>query len=103
MALVLTVYEGEPFYVGDTPVYLEKVISHNKFSLRVKTPSIEKLVKITDQRSEEILPGVKVSAGFEPKVSDGMLAVKVVIDAPKNKKILREKLYLEKQNSDNSG
>lgn len=77
------------FYIGDTLVSLEDVTHPMKFRLRVHG-AIDKIVEVTDRRREEILPNVFVSAGLGNEDQ-----VKVSIEAPRNIKILRDRLYRE--------
>jgi len=94
MALTLGLEPGSSFYVDDTRVSVHKITHSLNFKLKVHTPAMDYIYEITDKRAVEIIPQVMVSAGN--KASSEM--VKVVITAPKVKKILREKLYHQSKN-----
>lgn len=89
MALVLSVKEDGVFYVGDTPVRVVNIQDSLRFDVRVETPYMNHVYKISETKAVEILPDVKVSAGKNGSEH----AVKIVIEAPKNIRILRERLY----------
>ncbi len=91
MALVLGVKENLSFYVADTQVIVTQIITSTKFKITVCAPGMYHVYTITDQRALEILPKVMVSAGSNTSLS----MVKVVIEAPRNIKILRDSLYHE--------
>jgi len=89
MALVISVKEGEKFYIQDTPVEVSRILDPLKFKVTVIGSTMNSVFNISDRVAVEILPGVMVSAGK----NGSMLAVKVVIQAPKTIKILRAALY----------
>lgn len=101
MALVLAIGLDEDFYVKDTRVSLDSITHELKFKLKVHGSAMDNVYEITDKHALEILPNVRVSAGTNADLVKGY--VKVVIDAPKTIKILREDLYNEAHNgSDDS-
>lgn len=91
MALTIGVVLGEDFYVGDTRVVVEDILSPTQSKVKVIGMGIDKLFTITDQYSVEIMPGVKVSSGRKGTMDKARLA----IEAHRNLKILRGDLYRE--------
>lgn len=92
MALVIFVGEGKPFYVDDTPVYVDQVINAQEAVLRVGKDTF----KIGLNRATKVLDGVMVAVGLngKGKPSPSEPGVRLLVTAPKSIKILREKLYL---------
>jgi len=86
MALILTLKEGEKFYVDDDPIRIKKVYSGDH---AVVETSDGRLVDVMDDRMVEVLDDVLVSLGLS--YQSGW--ARVVIEAPKEKLILREKNY----------
>jgi len=81
MALVLSVREGEDFYVEDVRVVVEKVVGNEEVILR--TPD-GKLHHATLTKAAEVLPDVMISADDRRSGAMGRL----VIEAPREKLIL---------------
>ena len=79
MALALRFRTGEEFHVGLSDglvdVLVQEIIGPQEFVLRVEGRDY----KITDEMATEVLPDVRVSAGFGTDV-----LAQVVIDAPKS-------------------
>lgn len=92
MGLVIGLKEEDAFYVGDVRVEVDRILNPKKFRLKVTGP-VDQMFMIDDTRSTEIMPQVMVSAGL----SRDHWMVRAVIDAPRNIKILREKLYVKPQ------
>ncbi len=91
MALILALKEGEIFYVDDRPVKVSKIISAHRFKLSVDKDWVTEEYLITSYSRVEVLPNVFCSAGSTPSVRQ----VRVLIEAPKNIKLLRDKCYDE--------
>jgi len=89
MALVLGMREGERFFVGDVAVRVIDVDTGAKFTLEVDDAFTRRIVVKNDSRVE-ILPEVYASAGFGSAAQ-----VRVLLEAPKHIRILREKHYEE--------
>lgn len=97
MALVFELYPDEgynDFYVEDVRVTLESIRHEFNFKLKVHKPNIHTLHEITDMRAEEILPGVRVSAGTGADISRH--GVKVAIEAPRRIRVDRGSVYRER-------
>jgi sRNA-binding carbon storage regulator CsrA len=88
MALVLAAQEGEAIYIGDTKITVVEVINPMRFRVRVDGP-LDTVYEIGVKHREEILPEVYLSAGD----TGNMEFVKLVLEAPRNRVILRERLY----------
>lgn len=104
MALVFELYPDEPyndFYVGDVRVELISVRHESNFKLKVYKPAIHTVHEITDLRAEEILPGVRVSAGDKANIQKH--GVKVVIEAPRRIKVDRGTVYRQNNPPDREG
>jgi hypothetical protein len=87
MPLVLTLNEGEDFYIRDDRVVLEKIHSQTEFSLRRGRDNA--LIRIQEGRSVELFRGVFVTAGAR-----GQLGLsRIAIEAPRSLPILRGDLY----------
>ena len=98
MALVFELYPDEPyndFYVEDVRVELISVRHEFCFRLKVFKPAIHTVHEITDVRAEEILPGVRVSAGDKADIQKH--GVKVVIEAPRRIRVDRGTVYRQRQ------
>lgn len=98
MGLVLELYPDEPyndFYVGDVRVELTDITHEFCFKLKVWTPALHHVVQVTDQRAEEIMPQVRVSAGTGADIKRH--GVKVVIEAPRRINIDRGVVYRKKK------
>jgi hypothetical protein len=93
MPLVLSLKEGQDFFVGDEQFFVDKIGHGNRFQLRgAKTTrlgniKISKPVSfpISDEHATEILPEVFVSAGHHPPTA----MARVAIEAPQDILILR--------------
>lgn len=85
--LVIGVRLGEAFYVDDTPIHVSRIDSEQVFYVKVNKSNEE--IQITEEQSIEVLPNVRLSTGR--KGSDEL--ARVVIQAPKSIRILRESLY----------
>lgn len=87
MPLVLSLKEGDDFWVNDQQVVIDQIENGSKFAVRVDGSDRPK--EITDAKAREVLPDVFVSAGGFYKY--GM--VRVVIEAPRSIEILRGDRY----------
>jgi len=83
MPLVLSLREGQDFFLDDEQVFVEKVDGLMQFRLVVA--ATRKSFEITDAESAEVLPNVYVSAGDRPQRG----IARVAIDAPRNIRIMR--------------
>lgn len=91
MPLVLSLKEGDDFWVGDRQLTVDQIESGSKFSLRLDGSDRPK--EITDAKAREVLPDVFVSAGGFYKY--GM--IRVVIEAPRSIEILRGDRHRQRQ------
>lgn len=92
MALVIEVANGKSFWVGDVEVVVTRITSHTSFDLKVNS-EWPKIYRVSDSRSIEILPNVRVSAGLggKPKVDSARAGLaRIAIEAPRSIKILRD-------------
>ena len=97
MALVFELYPDEgynDFYVEDVRVALESIRHEFNFKVKVYKPNMHTIHEITDQRAEEILPGVRVSAGNGADINRH--GVKVAIEAPRRIRVDRGTVYRER-------
>lgn len=88
MALILSLKEGQDFYVGNERFVLTEIVDENRFRLVhdiANGPAEPKPMLITDERSREVLPDVFVSAGEMHQTN----VASIVIDAPREILILR--------------
>lgn len=83
MALVLSLKEGQDFYVGDEQFVVDRVDGESQFTL-IRTEDGRRFA-ITDEASSEVAEDVFVSAGDR---SPALLA-RVSIEAPPDILILR--------------
>jgi len=88
MALILAAQEGESIFVGDTKVVVEQIITPTRFKVRVEG-GMDAIYEIGIKHRTEILPDVYLSAGDTGNID----FVKLVLEAPRNRVILRERLY----------
>lgn len=98
MGLVLELYPDEPyndFYVDDVRVVLHEIRHEMNFKLKVYTPALHSVFEVTDERAQEIMPQVRVSAGTGADISRH--GVKVVVEAPRRIKIDRGIVYRKKK------
>jgi hypothetical protein len=90
MALVLTLKEGQDFFVGEVRFVVEEVLGPLRFRLSY-IPEVTagatqpRSVEITDVRAAEVLPDVLVSAGWNAPSA----RARVVVEAPAQILILR--------------
>lgn len=85
MALILTLAEGQAFLVGEDErrITVSKVLGPRGFVLERDDGD---LFEIVDDRSAEVLPDVRISAGEREDVE-----ARVVIEAPRTIPIIRER------------
>ena len=88
MALILGMAAGRSFYLNDIRVEVEQIVTPTRVSLIVHGAFLKKMTIGPNHRTE-LLPGIYASIGTD---SDAEQA-KVVLEAPRNIKILRDKLY----------
>ena len=98
MALVLGIQEGHSFYLNDTRVEVERILTPTRATLVIHGPIIRK-VTIGPNHRTELEPGIYAQIGMteenQSKVnkSSPLEVVKIAIEAPRNIKILRDSLY----------
>lgn len=97
MALILSVRPEESVYVDDRKITLLKILTPVKYSVLVEGP-LDTIYEITANMRTEILPDVYLSAGIDASMTQAKLA----FDAPRDRVILRQRLY-EKQNGSANG
>lgn len=93
MSLVLSLKEGDDFWVGHTQFVLHRITAATDFTLRNADTGQDFVV--TDAEATEILPDVFASAGDFFKY--GM--VRVALEAPRSVEILRGARYRLKHSS----
>jgi hypothetical protein len=87
MPLVLSLREGQDFYVAEDQFVVDEIRDETDFTIRhAKT---KQLFDVTDAHAVEILPDVLVSAGDNAPSS----MVRVTIDAPEQILVLRGDKY----------
>jgi hypothetical protein len=91
MPLVLSLKEGDDFWVDDQQVVVSQIEDGARFWLAVDGEDRRR--EITDAKAQEVRPDVFVSAGGFYRY--GM--VRVVIEAPRKIEILRGDRYRAKQ------
>lgn len=89
MALVLAMQEGRSLYVDDTEVKIERAPAPNTLRVRVVTAYGDKVFDLTDRERTEVLPEVFLQLGL----GTGSNMHKLVIEAPRQRKIWRDSLY----------
>lgn len=93
MPLTLGIKPGHSFYVGDTKVEVSEVLGPHKFKVTVYEQTMNRIFTVTDQRSTEVMPNVLLSTGLNSSPE----LMRVVVEAPRHIRVLREKLYLRAQ------
>ena len=88
MALVLGIQEGRSFYLEDTKVVLERILTPTRATLLIHGAIIRK-VTIGPNHRTELMPGVYASIGTDSNIE----TLKIAIEAHRNVKILRDILY----------
>jgi len=90
MALVLGVREGRSFYLNDLQVELTRIETPSRVKLTIHGP-ILKIVTIGPNQRTELMPNIYASLGTDSTIEQA----KIALEAPRNIKILRDKLYDE--------
>lgn len=90
MPLVLSLKEGDDFWISDRQIVVNRIENGSKFDVLVEGSDRPK--EITDAKAREVLPDVFVSAGGFYKYD----MVRVVIEAPRTIEILRGDRYRAK-------
>jgi hypothetical protein len=88
MALVLGMTENRSFYLNDTQVVVERIHTPTRVTLVIHEEIIRK-VTIGPNHRTELMPGIYASIGTDSTIEQ----VKIALEAPRNIKILRDKLY----------
>lgn len=87
MALVLTMREGEDFFVCHEQFVLSQIVSDRDFILtRVRDQST---IRVTEGRSLELKPNVRVSVGARGQLG----LARIALEAPRTISILRGSNY----------
>lgn len=94
MSLVLSLKQGDDFWVRDSQVVVTRIQDAKKFWVQVA--GNDKEFEITDSHATEIIPNVFVSAGDFFKY--GM--IRAAIDAPREIEILRGDRYRAKHSKE---
>lgn len=89
MALVLAMQEGRSFYVDNTRVEIERISAPGTVKVKVVGPAMDQVYNVTDTQRVEILPDVYAQLGLGSSAT----MIKIVLEAPKRKRILRDSLY----------
>ena len=92
MPLILSMKEGEDFYVGDIRVVVKTIYDQDHFLIGVEEVSYVEY-DVLDDKAVEILPDVMVSAGN--RAHSGV--ARVAISAPLDHTILRGRKYREQE------
>ncbi len=88
MALILGIREGRSFYLGNLKVSLEKIQTPHRAKVMVHG-SINQIMTLGPNNRTELVPGVYASIGTDSTIE----MAKIVIEAPRHIKILRDSLY----------
>jgi sRNA-binding carbon storage regulator CsrA len=88
MALILAARENESVFIGDDKLTIIDIIHPTEFKVRVEG-MIDSVYTIKSSERVEVLPDVFLSAGN----TGNMVSVKLVFEAPRDRVILRERLY----------
>lgn len=86
MALILTMKEGQSFYVDDDRIEVKKIVDDLRFVVGMCDG---REIDVIDSKSVEVLPDVFLSAGNKAMLG----TVRVVISAPADRLILKDSLY----------
>jgi len=87
--LVISVPWNGEFFISDFRVSILDVAHTMSFRIKVETPAMDHIYKITDKVMTEVLPGIRISAGDKGDSKK----LQIVIKAPRHVKILRGALY----------
>lgn len=90
MALVLNMRPGDRVYVDDDPIDLVEIHDEAQAVVRAR----DREYSVVDDRAVEVLPDVRLSIGDRAMPS----SVRIAIQAPRDKLILREDKYLAMKN-----
>ncbi len=88
MALILGIREGRSFYLGDLKVSLEKIQTPQRVKVMIHG-AINQVMTLGPNNRTELIPGVYASVGTDSTIE----MAKIVIEAPRHVKILRDNLY----------
>ena len=88
MALILGIREGRSFYLGDLKVSLERIQTPTRVKVKVHG-AIDQIMTLGPNNRTELIPGVYASIGTDSTIE----MAKIVIEAPRSIKILRDNLY----------
>lgn len=88
MALVLGMQEGRSFYLNNMRVEVDRIFTPTRASLTIHGDLLSKKM-ISPNNRTELLPNIYASIGTNSTIDQ----IKVVLEAPRNIKILRDNLY----------
>ena len=92
MALILTLQEGQGFYIGDRHWYVESFDDEGVWLIGPPVLEAEgepsQRVRLTERESVEIEPEVFAQEGFIPE-----MGCRIALEAPRKIAILRDDLY----------
>ena len=91
MPLVLSLYQGQDFFVSDDRVVVSSIKDETEFELYVQKSDTR--FTISASESTEIMPDVFVSAGDHQQST----LARIAIDAPQSILILRGDRYRDKE------
>jgi sRNA-binding carbon storage regulator CsrA len=89
MALILAAQQNESVFIGDVKLTVINILSPSLFKVKVWGEAFDTIFTIRSSERVEVLPDVFLSAGN----TGSMEHVKMVFEAPKDRIILRERLY----------
>lgn len=97
MALTISVREGDSFYVNDTQCLVSQLHDPSRMKIDVCLP-VTKRYEVNARVKTEIMPGVFVQTGKQWQDDEtGQMKPTILVEASRDKMILREKLYKRKQ------
>ncbi len=91
MALVLALSTEKGMYIDDILVSVDQILSTSKFKLKVHGKAMDAIYTVDSKMDVEILPNVKVRSGINKAKAAN--SVRILIDAPRRMRILRQELY----------
>ena len=92
MALVISMREGQSFYLNDLRVTVDRIHTPNRVTLEISGMILKKMTIGPNHRTE-LIPEVYASIGTDSLID----TVKIALEAPRNVTILRESLYAAAQ------
>lgn len=87
MPLVLSLKEGQDFYVDQDQIVIDKIVDDSSFKVLVTKTNRKHL--ISNLQAEEVLPDVFLSAGPQSSRSAEFPTARIAIEVPDEIRILR--------------